>query len=390
MIKQATLIALTLLATAPALAKDAPVPSKKRMSLETIEKELSHEKEKEQKIAEDLKETQHTLKQVKAKMVALAHKTQTEEKELSSLETRIANISNEIESLTTDLENNYGSMGTLVTALIHLRKTPPEALIAKPGTPLEAAQTAMILQDVLPHIQKQTKDMEATFLKLHTLEKELRQDHKKIIEVKQTYETQKADMDMLLNQRKTLYTRLQKGQEESQKRIKSLSKEATNLKDLLAKLDAEQKRKETRQKTQQAYKKLPASQPPQFSNLRLPVSGYIKTGFGQEDDIGARNEGITILSRPQALIVAPIEGIVQFADTFQNYGRLVILKHSGNYHSLISGFDRFDVNVGDHVKAGEPLGILPLKSSRGSNPALYYELRLNGKPINPAIKLAKR
>jgi septal ring factor EnvC (AmiA/AmiB activator) len=81
-------------------------------------------------------------------------------------------------------------------------------------------------------------------------------------------------------------------------------------------------------------------------------------------------------------------GIVRFADDFKNYGKLVIIEHKNGYHSLLGGLGRIDSAVGQPVKAGEPIGILPKASSRGGKPALYYELRRNGNPVDPGLILA--
>jgi septal ring factor EnvC (AmiA/AmiB activator) len=70
-----------------------------------------------------------------------------------------------------------------------------------------------------------------------------------------------------------------------------------------------------------------------------------------------------------------------FAGPFRGYGQIVIIEHEGDMHSLIGGFGRMDVSVGQKVAQGEPLGLVdgPPASRRD----VYFELRNQGDPIDP-------
>jgi septal ring factor EnvC (AmiA/AmiB activator) len=115
----------------------------------------------------------------------------------------------------------------------------------------------------------------------------------------------------------------------------------------------------------------------------MPLSGSVLTGYNEMDSIGARSKGITVQGRKNALIVAPMGGIIRFTGAFKNYGNMIIVEHKNNYHSLISGFKDINVSVGQNVSAGQPLG--RLKDNQGNKaPKLYFELRRNGKPLNPS------
>jgi murein hydrolase activator len=70
-----------------------------------------------------------------------------------------------------------------------------------------------------------------------------------------------------------------------------------------------------------------------------------------------------------------------FAGPFRGYGLILIVEHPNGYHSLIAGLGRIDTAVGQHVLAGEPVGVMG--SPTDGNPELYFELRRNGQPINP-------
>ena len=83
-----------------------------------------------------------------------------------------------------------------------------------------------------------------------------------------------------------------------------------------------------------------------------------------------------------AQVVAPTAGRVAFADWLKGYGLIVILEHGDGYMSLYAQNDSLLKEVGDWVAPGEALA--GVGSSGGhSDPALYFELRLNGRPVDP-------
>jgi len=77
---------------------------------------------------------------------------------------------------------------------------------------------------------------------------------------------------------------------------------------------------------------------------------------------------------------------VAFSAPFRSYGLLLILDCGGGYHTVLAGFERLDVKVGQTVAAGEPVGVMPSwdPASTGDRPTLYVELWREGKPVNPA------
>ena len=75
------------------------------------------------------------------------------------------------------------------------------------------------------------------------------------------------------------------------------------------------------------------------------------------------------------------EGTVAFADHFTGYGNLVIIDHGDNAFSLYGNLQALAVHKGERVKEGSTVG----SSGRdpAGNPSLYFELRIDGQPVNP-------
>jgi septal ring factor EnvC (AmiA/AmiB activator) len=114
--------------------------------------------------------------------------------------------------------------------------------------------------------------------------------------------------------------------------------------------------------------------------LPYPARGRVVEAFGQTNDVGHVNKGITIQTRKAAQVIAPYDGQVVFAGPFRGYGLLLIIEHSEGYHTLLAGMAQVDCNVGQRLTAGEPVGVMGQDDSK---PNLYVELRHGGQPVNP-------
>lgn len=116
--------------------------------------------------------------------------------------------------------------------------------------------------------------------------------------------------------------------------------------------------------------------------LSMPAAATLSAGWGSPlPDTGESSKGLLLETRGGAQVVATFDGQVVYAGPFRRYGLILILEHSGRYHSLLAGLGRIDVVVGQWVVAGEPVGLMT--SPTDGKPALYFELRHNGQPIDP-------
>jgi septal ring factor EnvC (AmiA/AmiB activator) len=117
-----------------------------------------------------------------------------------------------------------------------------------------------------------------------------------------------------------------------------------------------------------------------------PADGVVVGRFGRQpvgrvSGINVTRNGID-LSLPDGRSVSAVhEGVVTFGGPFTAFGNLVILDHGGGAQTLYGHLASVSVNKGDRVSAGTQVGL----SGRnpGGNPALYFELRIDGKPVDP-------
>ncbi len=117
--------------------------------------------------------------------------------------------------------------------------------------------------------------------------------------------------------------------------------------------------------------------------LPWPSEGVVLSKFGVVVKGGpASTRNGVQLSLPEGQPVRAIyEGVVAYADPFTGYGNLVIVDHGDKAYSLYGHLSGVSVKKGDRVEAGTTVGVTGRDPS--GNPSLYFELRVDGAPVDP-------
>jgi septal ring factor EnvC (AmiA/AmiB activator) len=126
-----------------------------------------------------------------------------------------------------------------------------------------------------------------------------------------------------------------------------------------------------------------ASAPPlQVGGLGWPLSGALLAGYGGTMPDGRGSQGLLIAANTGAPIKAVADGTVVYAEWMTGYGLLLIIDHGNGYMSLYAHNDALLKDVGAGVKRGDAVATVGSSGGHG-RPALYFELRRNGQPVNP-------
>ncbi len=122
------------------------------------------------------------------------------------------------------------------------------------------------------------------------------------------------------------------------------------------------------------------------SSWRWPVKGKVVSRFSSQ---GRVNKGIDIAGKIGEPVFATAAGEVVYAGSgLTGYGNLIIIKHNGSYLSAYAHNKALLVREGSTVKAGQK--IAEIGSTGTSEPKLHFEIRRNGKPVDPLLYLSKR
>lgn len=125
--------------------------------------------------------------------------------------------------------------------------------------------------------------------------------------------------------------------------------------------------------------------------LPWPARGRLTARYGRDTNsrfgTAVVRNGIEIASGEGQPVSAVHEGTVAYADQFTGYGTLVIIEHGGGAFTLYGYLSSARVERGQRVDAGTPVGVSG--RSPAGNPAVYFELRIDGRPVDPLQWLQK-
>lgn len=128
---------------------------------------------------------------------------------------------------------------------------------------------------------------------------------------------------------------------------------------------------------------LPAQPSPRWA---WPTAGRINVEFGAKPGPGT---GVLINGKSGQPIVAAASGRVVYAGSgLIGYGQLIILKHNDTYLSAYGYTASLLVKEGQEVKKGQRIATMGEGPER--KPRLHFEIRRNGKPVNPRQYLPAR
>lgn len=378
-------------------AQQTPIPKDKEQALGSLDLELKEQEKTREALSQKMQEIDETLDKTKENLIDVTRSVQENEDRLASLNARIESLELKKSVLEDKLATDKVSVSRLILALERIRRTPPEAMIARPESPYKTAQSAMLMGDIIPAINRHANGLKNNLETIETVARDLKIEQDEAHELSLTLQKQQEHLENLIEQRKDLYVQTDKDLKAREISIQKISLQAQSLKDLVSRLKDEEKRETARRKKVEEEDRIANARPipkpqkePQESlkkGVQLPVSGAILTRYKEKDDLGAQSNGLTIEARAGSIVVAPMSGKIQFTGAFKRYGNLIIIEHENGYHSLVAGLEKIDTVVGQSVSVGEPIGKMPHKSLQ-TNSKLYYELRKSGNPVNPSEKFA--
>jgi septal ring factor EnvC (AmiA/AmiB activator) len=121
-----------------------------------------------------------------------------------------------------------------------------------------------------------------------------------------------------------------------------------------------------------------------MGKLAWPARGPFLAKYGARRNVGSLTWQGVLIGAPEGQQVRAVsQGRVAFAEWLRGYGLLMIIDHGDGYMSLYGYNQTLYKSVGDWVKAGDI--VAAVGSSGGQEQSgLYFEIRHNGKPANPA------
>jgi len=406
-------------------APPAPAQETQQQELSELEKQLAADQAKAAELQAREAAIRAEIAQLTQQLVAVAARAQALESDLTAVERTQAALAAELAGRQAGLAAERDRLAATLGALVRIGLQPPEALLAGPGSPLDAARSALLLALLVPELEGRAALLRGELEALVELQRQIAAESATAASTGSALAAERNKLQALLDRKEALADIAAAERAEAEARAAALAAEAADLKELIAALEREAAERAAAEAAARAEAEAAAARqaaeaaaaaaaaesapaepaasqpagtagtqtalappsglrdfPEQPGGLFLPARGSLQAAYGAPlPDSGEASKGLLIETRPGAQIVATFDGRVVYAGAFRRYGLILILEHGGRYHSLLAGLGRIDVVLGQWVVAGEPVGLMT--SPAGAAPALYLELRHNGQPIDP-------
>ncbi len=380
---------------------EAAKPSKedlKKMEEQVLQQSMEHKKLQAQATQINLE-----LTTVSREMIKAARQIQNNEDRLSNMENQLTALEKDLEAAQKGFTKEDDNLIKTLAALQNLALKPTESLLVQPLGPVDIIRSAIVLRETVPHLEENAQRIREKLQNIAAKKQKIEKQISEISKQKILLQAEHKRMQQLVQKKSKLRNSVEIKSEQAKKNMDKLASQAQDLRDLLKQIEKQRQEKEAREAEQrrreEEKRKLEEKQSDDLikseqaaitniahgfalakGKLPVPARGKIISRYGEQQAGGVSAKGITIATRENAQVISPFDGAVVFAGPFRGYGNMIIVEHGEGYLSLMSGLGNIDVELGQMLLAGEPIGVMP----KQENAELYIELRKNNQPINPA------
>jgi septal ring factor EnvC (AmiA/AmiB activator) len=365
----------------------------------------------QEETASRLRQAQEEERQLAASRVEAAGRLRQAETATAEAADRMADLEARRQAAEQKLSKHAEALGPLLPLAERLALYPAETLLAMPGPPQDSARTLAVLRGLTRTLEREAAGLRAEQAEIDAAQLAVEDELPRLRAAQASQAAQAAQLDRQIESARMVRIRAEDAAVEAARRAAAEAARAENLAAAIAAMQAARARSEQqlreaaaraeaqrrdaaaaqarRQQEQIAAPAGPGMEP--GSAHVLPVAGSVIRRWGDPTEAGP-STGISFRPVPMGRVVSPCTGRVGFAGPFRSYGVLVIIDCGGGYHFVLAGLDRLDVQAGNAVQAGEPVGVMPAwdPAQPGQRPSLYVQLRREGQPIDPAPFLRGR
>ena len=447
-IATATLLLLGL----PGPAVRAQAKDDTRQRLEQVQDALRQKRELEQGLAGDIGRIQAEREQLSLNLVETARRIQQAEGKLTAIEDRQGELEVQEKLLRGSLAERHGSIARLLGAMQRMGRDPPPVMITRREDALVMVRSAMMLASAFPQLKTQALALASKLDELGRVVGEIRTEGDRQRTETQRLTEARVQLSELIELRRQSLAERQGALDRVRREAAEIAQTVTDLNELIERLDKVVERQSGETRTARAADPAPLASTPGSAagsgvpagagplagtapaegpsraeppgsavapgqvvmapsdpssakrepgrmkpaipftqakgRLALPVAGKRIIGFGDKAHTN-RSSGMVIETRAGAQVISPADGWIVFAGVFRSYGQILIINGGEGYHMLLAGLSQIDVQLGQFVLAGEPVGLMSggsqgAKAKPPANaPVLYIELRKDGRSIDP-------
>lgn len=366
-------------------------PALARSALARAIKEGKRAKYRAERLEEDADRATQRAERTAAEAAAVAARIQETEARIAARQAQLRLMGARRERLNARLAERQEPLIRLSAALQRIARRPPVLGLFRPGSVRDTVYLRALLDTMLPQVEARTATLRHELARIRALaqqeagaaealgreEARLRQRQRRLaaIETEQRMDSRRVAGIASREKERALALAERAGDLEE---LVAVVGEQGRLRRELAALPGPVIRPVRPEESRVVAARAPDPALRGLSGYILPVAGRLVTGFGEDTATGRGSRGIVLAALGGAQVVAPAGGRVAFAGPYRGFGRIVIIEHDGGWTSLVTGLARLDVEVGEKLVSGSPLGVVEPSDGR-----IRLELRQAGQPVNP-------
>lgn len=290
--------------------------------------------------------------------------------EVASLEKSLSELSSQHEKKKEEAAFHTQEISKNLPLLVRLGRTNPLRILGDPLAGQNTLRGVILVRTLVASLKLKIQSIQAELSEMSALSIDIERKNQTHLHLLQTLALQQSELKDL---------EAQKIEDWKEGEIERLAEEN----DVNALLD---EARTTLSKPKKKSKIAATAQGLPFRQLKMPVVGKPVEDRTLQKKFSPDGQGMIFETKKNGDILAPAKGTVVFKGPFRDQGDILILDHGDKVHTVFMGMDKIDAEVGKDVYAGEKLGKMAGYGAHG--PKLYFELRQDGKAIDPKPYLA--
>ena len=392
------------LAGTPAFAQSSGETEKK---LQTIKKELNAVAADRREIESRRGAATRELRAADEQVAASSRRLRATAQQLAASEDELAGLQQRRDHLQGTLGDRREELALLLRAAYAQGDAAPLKLLLAQDRVADANRLLTYHRYVQRDRAERIAALTRELAEIETVERDIVARRAELDATRQRQREELARLERDRKERKVLVADLDQRYQGKRSREKALGRDAKGLEKLLKQLraaaaraeaerraaaaKAEREAREAREAARRAgatapRAPVPAPRPvatgPAVGGAGWPVAGTLLAGYGAKLPDGRASEGLLIAASAGTTVKAAADGTVVYAEWMSGFGLILIIDHGNGYMSLYAHNDALLRDAGDRVRRGDPVSTVGSSGGHG-RPALYFELRRNGEPVNP-------
>ena len=340
-----------------------------RSQIDKVKAEMERDAGRRDQLTRELEESEKTVGAARGALEKLR-------RERATHTARRTDLATEKRTAEAALARDRAALAGQIRAASMIGRREPIKLLLNQQDPAQTGRVLVYYQYFGRARASQIAAIDAHLAEIDALDAELAAEEQRLLELE---EQQRGEV-----------TRLQTARERRGKALVSLDAESKNRARELQRLKDQQggleKLVRELRRALERIDKFPTDSKDAFAKLRgklaWPVAGKLIASYGQTRAGGMKWDGVLLAGAQGTPVRAVYHGRVVYADWLSGLGLLTIIDHGDGYLSLYGHNERLYKEVGERVTAGDTIATVGDSGGR-STPALYFEIRKAGKPVDP-------